>query len=171
MVYSAMKGLGVAAVNHKSPAISVSRGVLVEHAKQLEADKLLFVDTDMVFPADTLVRLIEAEKDIICCNYSLKRPPFTPVVNFPIGISPEREKVSECKSLASGILLIDMKVFEKLKYPYFLIPIIAPNQYVGEDVYFGRKAQQAGFSLYCENELSKSIGHIGATTYYLKRED
>jgi GT2 family glycosyltransferase len=46
-------------------AVDVARNYLIETAIKLQVDYLLFVDDDGVLPADTLVKMLEDDKDIV----------------------------------------------------------------------------------------------------------
>jgi hypothetical protein len=35
------------------------------------------------------------------------------------------------------------------------------NLEIGEDIYFCQQAQKAGFEVWCDQELSKEVAHIG----------
>ncbi len=43
---------------------------LLEQAKKVNSDYVLWIDSDMMFPSTTAVRLLEHNKDIVACNYT-----------------------------------------------------------------------------------------------------
>jgi hypothetical protein len=75
---------------------------------------------------------------------------------------PDSTGIEEVGSIGMGVMLIKRKVFEALTEPWFETPWRNDKRgYVGEDVFFCRKAQAAGFKIYIDHDVSKEIGHIG----------
>jgi len=64
-------------VNVKSSIIAIARNNGVARAQELGADFLLFLDSDMVFPRSTLLRLIAHGRDIVGATYLRRTPPYT----------------------------------------------------------------------------------------------
>ncbi len=62
-------------------------------------------------------------------------------------IPAKREDLIECDGIGGGCLLIHRRVFEAIEQPYFKCN---PNTFIGEDFYFCRKAQAAGFKIYLD---------------------
>ena len=104
---------------------------LVTHGRNLstcgflhsEMDYMLFVDADLEFNAETVLRMLVPAKDIVCTPYRLKNKPGVAdySVNYP---DPEAIKVLpwdlvEITEGPAGLMLISRKVFDKLmeKYP------------------------------------------------------
>jgi hypothetical protein len=75
---------------------------------------------------------------------------------------PDSTGLEEVESIGMGVMLISRKVFEKLSEPWFETPWRTDKRgYIGEDVFFCRKATAAGFKIYIDHDVSKEIGHIG----------
>jgi hypothetical protein len=93
-----------------------------------DATHLLFIDADISFDPEDVLKLIQSNKDVICSPYPKKyikdNPndgrPFEPV-DFAVSGSMRKvsEKEYEIQSVATGFLLIKRNVFENLidKYP------------------------------------------------------
>src|SRR4051812_6308736 len=65
------------AFNHsKATWVAHARNLIVEGALDLKADWLLFIDSDMTFPRETLSRLMSWDRDIVCASYVKKKPPY-----------------------------------------------------------------------------------------------
>lgn len=152
-------------VNAKSSIVAMARNNAVEAAQGIKADWLLFLDSDMVFPADTLDRLLKHDKDIIGAIYAKRQPPhellgeplFTPPMCDENGLVP-------MKLMPTGCLLIRMNVFARLQKPYFRFGVDEPTQsLIGEDYMFSMQAREAGFALWADLFLTRDIGHIGQT--------
>ena len=71
-------GARTGVINCKSSLVAVARNQCVAAALHINATHVLFLDSDMVFPLDTLKRLLKHEKDIVGALYSRRRPPFDP---------------------------------------------------------------------------------------------
>src|SRR3990167_7153386 len=62
-------------LSHEGSIIHHMRERLVKRAIDLEYSHLLFVDSDMVFEKDAVVRLLEANKDIVGADYNRRKLP------------------------------------------------------------------------------------------------
>ena len=144
-----------------------NRNLLSRYAVEKEASHILFVDSDMCFPDDTLDRLLEHDKEIVGANYFLRRSPKFSVVKFgnennimPASTTPQ--SLFECFSVGGGLVLVKTWVFAKLTKPLWY-----HDQYkgelMGEDVYFCRNAHRSGFRVWCDGTLK--ILHIGDYAY------
>jgi hypothetical protein len=75
---------------------------------------------------------------------------------------PESTGIEEVGSIGMGVMLIKRNVFEKLTEPWFETPWRTDARgYIGEDIFFCRKAQDAGYKIWIDHDVSKEIGHIG----------
>jgi len=158
-------------VNEKSCSIAQSRCKLVEMAKQQKADAILFIDDDMVFPADLLIRLAKHNKDIVGCEAITHRIPFKSNCVKISGQSTDGSDhgLEEVYSVGTGIMLIRMPVFDKLTIPYFdQIYDKEKNRWQGEDVGFCIKAGLAGIKIYVDHDLSKSVDHLGVMPFMIQ---
>ncbi|MFA4993833.1 MAG: hypothetical protein WC521_00810 [Bdellovibrionales bacterium] len=160
-------GAPVALVNAKSSLVPLGRNQCVGAAQAMKATHILFLDTDMVFPADTLKRLLAHEKDIVGATYSKRAPPFHPLTITEEGkLAQITSGLHHVKLLPTGCLLIRMTVFDKLSMPYFNLESEG-EQLRGEDYYFCEKARAANFDLWCDGDLSSQMGHIGQHIFRL----
>jgi hypothetical protein len=154
-------------INAKSSIVALGRNQCAEAAKLAGATHLLFLDSDMVFPADTLARLLRHDKDIVGAVYSQRAAPF-----HPLGITWEGEHVHvtsglrRMKIIPTGCLMIHTSVFDKIRKPWFSTRIEG-EKLLGEDYYFCEAAQKAGVEIWCDGDLSSEVGHIGQQIYTL----
>lgn len=176
VTHSITRGIQIAIVNQKGSLVEINRNEIVATALELDADKILFLDTDMVFPAATLQRLLSHKKDIVCSDAVRRMTPITSVLTGmdgnPLTHPPGADKSSplvEVKGGTSAVQLVDVGVFRRIQEPYFLVTFNDKNKsFLGEDYYFSNKARQAGFKIWCDPYLSQFVGHTGAKTYYMK---
>lgn len=154
--------------------IAENRSYCVIQAQQNESDYILFVDDDMVFPPDTIQKLIEADKDIVGVYSYSRTLPLTPTVAFMengefkphdlIAHFKRPEELFECWAIGFGVALIKMSVFEQLDKPWFSFTAHESGKIlVGEDAFFCDQARKKGISIWCEPRLS--IGHLGEHNY------
>jgi hypothetical protein len=122
----------------------------------------------MIFPPDTITRLLKRDKDIVGAVYAQRGAPF-----HPLGVTYEGEHthvtsgVRRMKILPTGCLMIRMAVFDTLTKPWFNTRVEG-EKLLGEDYYFCARATEAGFEIWCDGDLSNEVGHIGQKTYYIK---
>lgn len=153
----------LAMCNTKSSVIAKSRNVCVENAIALGTTHLLFLDSDMIFPQDTLLRLIAWEKDIVGGTYVQRTPPHR-ILGSRLGDETDipQSGLIEMGEMPTGCLLIKTSVFEKFTRPYFRFGVDEEKgELVGEDLLFTRQAVEKGFKIYCDMGLSRQLYHIG----------
>lgn len=171
-----MAGIHCIIVSQKSSIVEVGRCEIVASAKQLNADKLLFLDSDMTFPADLLTRLLSHDKPVVGCDASQKRAPFETVIAGMdgkkldhAGRAPLDPPLVEVKGASCACQLVDMAVLRKLPEPPFMVTWNGKS-FLGEDYYFSNAIRKAGFKIYVDMPLSKKIGHIGMKTFFINTE-
>lgn len=135
-------------------------------------DWVLYLDSDMRFPADTLFRLLDRNVPIVSANYSTRRAPAEPIAFKSIGTleklytEEDSTGLEEVSANGFGVMLIHRVVFEKLPKPWFFIPYIPEKDgHWGEDVWFCNGARKAGFDVLVDHDLSKEVKHIGVREY------
>lgn len=157
--------------------LSQQRQDLAQDAIKAGCTHTLWLDTDMRFPKETLIRLLERDKPIVCCNYAKRRFPTEPVAvkknseEDAKGINriyteEDSTGLVEADYCGMGVMLVKTEVYEKMEYPWFAIPWVPTAQdYVGEDVWFCRKADELGYKTLVDQDLSKQVHHIGTFEY------
>lgn len=177
MMYTALKCTNISIlgiINRKCSTIHAGRHECVVEALKLGADKLLFIDSDMMFPHDSLSKLVAGNVDIVGCDYMKRRAPYENTTrilrdNKEILAPLDSEGLKEVHRIGTGFLLVDMNVFKTIEEPYFLpgAEIIETGpQFIGEDYNFCDDARSKGFNVHCDFDLSKKIGHIGTIALY-----
>ncbi len=152
--------------------IADQRQKMAEKALRDGCDHILFLDSDMRFPAYVLDRLLAHDKDIIACNYPTRRLPvktvaFSDFSNLSCITSLDKVGLQEVDAVGMGVMLVKAEVFRKLPKPWFQISYL-PNagMYIGEDIYFCKLAQAHGYKVSIDHDLSKEVGHIGSFEYH-----
>lgn len=107
--------------------IDVVRTEAVLYAQKNGFDAILFIDDDMIFPENTMIKLIchwESGMKVVTGLYGSKSPP------FHVFIRPDLKKdwlhscgdgLYQTQAIATGCALIDLKVFDVITKPWFLL--------------------------------------------------
>jgi glycosyltransferase involved in cell wall biosynthesis len=133
----------------------------------LGSDYILFLDSDMRFPAYLLEKMIKHDKDIVACNYPTRRLPvktvaFSDFSSLKCVYSGDKTGLEEVDAVGMGVMLIKSEVFKKLPLPWFNVSFLpSVNMFVGEDIYFCKLAQAHGYKVFIDHDLSKEVRHIG----------
>ena len=155
--------------------IAENRAYLVYKAIENGCSHILFIDDDMVFPVDTLDRLIDIGKYVVGVNSHGRKLPIKTTVTFlekdwtedenGMPKLPEvPEALFECKEVGGGVLLVDMSVFEKIDKPWFGFDQDNSGWVKqGEDGWFCQRCREKDIKIYCDPTLA--IGHIGDYIY------
>lgn len=168
--------LEVLLIDKRTSNLPRSRQECLEDALMQDCTHALFLDTDQVFPMDTAHRLLRWQKEVVACNIPLKTVPSYPTARSrsasPFGApiysngNPPPSGIQKVWRVGSGVMLIDLSIMTKIAKPWFEIRYSDKHaQFVGEDWYFCKKAEDAGYDIYIDHELSRFIGHVGALQY------
>jgi choline kinase len=166
--YSRDKGLDLVIINPRSSLIGTGRQIGADMALARNADYVLWLDSDMVFPYNLLEELLNTGKDVVGCTY-VKRVHPTNLVHHELEGTPEvGHGVREVLRLPTGILLIKMSVFEGMEEPYFRMSYPGDGTETSEDFYFCDRVRELGGSVWLDADLSKHVGHLGTYTHTLE---
>lgn len=147
--------------------IANNRTLLVHQATKEKASHILFIDSDIRFPADALERLLAHKKDIVGANYKQRtRDEWTACKNEKFISSKDKSGIERVDTLGMGLTLIDMKVFngklQSVPPNAFAMPFDnSTGIFVGEDVYFCTVAADNGFQVWVDHDLGNEVKHIG----------
>jgi hypothetical protein len=138
-------------------------------------DYLFCVDSDIVLPNDTLLKMIESDKDIISGVYIQRIPDthrlelyyyneFGGVSNVPWDSIKHVNGLLEVAACGFGCVLIKSHVLRVMDYPHFVYTsAIDHANTISEDVYFCQKARDSGFTVWCDTTII--CDHIGSYTF------
>jgi hypothetical protein len=175
----------------KGTYVHTARQELLVAALQGGADYVLFLDSDMRFPKDTIARLLSHKKSMVGTNYPRRGvPPEYVAIKRSVALGEDGERVEgellqttdestgleEVEALGFGCVLVHRSVFGAMgqvhdpreKGPFWFFeyhPEI--KTHIGEDVFFCRLAREVGTTIYVDHDLSKDIRHIGQMEYAL----
>jgi hypothetical protein len=143
-----------------------ARHDLVAMALDQNCTHILFLDSDMRFPKDTLSRLLAHGEPVVGTNYARRRHPITPVAGdeqgAPIYVEDGAEGLVSVAYTGLGVMLMDLDFFRRVPAPWFQIGYHPPTGgYVGEDVYLMSLVREHGLSVLVDNALSREVTHLG----------
>lgn len=168
---------------HAGCYVHYNRNVLLDNALKSDSTHLMFIDTDIAFPRDGIMQLLEHDKPIIGGAYNLRRLPkdgvaLTTVKPLP-GAPPEMDKTKpfQCRALPTGFMLIHLDTIRALEPPPFMggrdgTLEGSPRRwfdfgdyagFVGEDVFFCEYVSKQGVPIWCDPTIK--LGHVGPTVF------
>lgn len=137
---------------------------------------ILWVDSDMMFPAYTAIKLLSHNKNVVAGNYSTRSEPRKSVAYKTIGdwnswlnSSKEIDKLTSVAAVGMGCMLTDIRIYETMTLPFFEIKYDHDlKEWIGEDFYFCKKILDSNNEIYIDNLLSMEIYHLGTTAYQIQ---
>lgn len=167
--------------------VAENRNYSVVQAQRNGSEYLLFVDDDMTFSENTLEKLLTLKKDIVGVNSYSRVWPLSSTVGlmdrngnykhpnkYPSWEMKIPDEPFQAFFVGCGICLIDMKVFEKLKKPYFAFETYKSGGLKGmvsngEDGVFCREAKKAGYEVWVDPTIK--VGHLGEMEFSEDKEN
>ena len=152
--------------------IYTARNDLATAAIQMDADYVLWLDSDMVFKPDILPRMMKTLQDndnidILTGLYFRRVPPYSPVLFDVLDIDKDICRFSEFDEIPHeifevggcgfGCVLMRTDVFFDVQGKHG--NMFAPMGNNGEDVAFCWRARDCGFKIYCDPSII--CGHVG----------
>lgn len=150
-----------------------SRNNIARKAIELDADYVLWLDSDMVFEPDLLERLMndldKHNADFVTGVYFRRCPPFTPTLFDKLEISGDITRWTEFQTIPDEVFEIGGCGFGcVLMKSDMLFDVqgrfgncFGPIGNTGEDLAFCWRARQCGFTLLCDPKVV--CGHVGHT--------
>ncbi len=166
--------------------VSRARNLVAYDFLQSDCDHLLFIDADMSFEADSILRLLawNQTRAIVAGAYEARKPGKVYILtldNADGSIRMDNMGLVKAKRVATGFMMIHRKVFLKLRddhpewkhadtttegkelYSFFDF-MQRDGQYMGEDFLFCQRAIEAGFDDIWVDPTIK-LGHMGVVEY------
>lgn len=147
-----------------------ARATLANEALAQNCTHILWLDADMRFPKDTLLRLLGHGEAIVAANYPTRQPPFVPTA-MDNDYNPvfSGEGLSEVRACGMGVMLTRTDVFRAIGKPYFALGYNKKNdEYAGEDAFFCESARKAAYRILIDWPLSAEVSHLGGYAFDLR---
>lgn len=177
-----LKGFQINIAMIKNQLVQRARNLLTHYFLKSEYTHLFFIDSDIKWQVKDILKLINADKEVICALYPTKKF----VNNYETQFSSITGNIRDYNNItklgiinlaATGFLMIHKNVFEKLKpivqtykhiknnetiYDFWNCKIIN-NQWLTEDYYFSSLYNSINGKIYCD--FSIQLVHIGSHEY------
>jgi len=151
-------------VNGEHAHVARNQGAKIAIDK-LNVDFVLFLDTSLTFPPDSVHHLVNQDKDIIGAGVVRNT---TPIVinasdkgNRPIQLAKDQAGVIKVKRLGLGFLLVKREVFVRMPMPWFKVNLDDKYQWISDAENFSDRAVMMGYDILMDIDLSKNIANIG----------
>lgn len=161
-----MGGIDAHVIYNSSTILLNQRETLANKGVEINADYLLWLDSDMMFPSTTAMRLMSHDKDIVAANYMKRSVPLTTVAYTERGDwdnwlpLESQEDLEIVEGIGMGVMLMKTAILQDVERPLFAFEY-TDNSWHGEDFYFQRKLQAAGHKIHVDMNLSRQIRHVG----------
>lgn len=150
----------IAYQNVKSTIIHSARAMLVQSAVDNDCTHILFLDSDLTFPPNTLNRLIAHHQPFVCATYVKRHPPYE-LLGKPITSPSTVGGLLPMDEVPLGCALIKLSVFDLLERPHFsYVCGPTPASDISEDINFCRAVRASGVDILCDPTLSRELGHL-----------
>ncbi len=141
--------------------IAKVRNGLVHQALMDDCSHLIMMDTDQIYPADTIMKMISHDADVVGALVHRRYPPFAPILYR--GELHKYKNVSyeetysgglvEVDATGTGCILFNMEVFKAIEPPWFELIPGKDGRPVGEDIRFCTKLRSAGYRIYVDTSV------------------
>jgi hypothetical protein len=165
--------------------ITKARNSLINQFLKSDCTELLFIDSDIHFKHEDILRIMAlgSDRDILCGSYPRRADDkkfFTDIYyNENDGVELTENGLLRVLRIGTGFMFIRRHVIEKLindhpewkywnnveeTYHYALFDFQLKNEhYFGEDYLFCDRATEAGFKIYVDPDIN--LGHYGQTEF------
>lgn len=156
---------------HVGSLIYDARNKLSKQAILMEADYVMWFDSDMIFAPDTLEKMVEhmKDKDIVSGLYFRRSAPYSPVLFSKLDFDGNVKKwegydnypneTFEVEGIGFGCVMMKTSVLVDMACEF--VNWFEPMDGFGEDLAFCRRAKKLGYRIWCDPTIK--CGHVGHT--------
>jgi len=155
-----------------STILLTQRERLATEAINVGAEYILWLDSDIVFPATTAVRLLAHNEDVVAANYIRRQLPAKGVAYEVIGDWENPlpfevyDDLVEVEGVGMGCMLMKTEIFHNISKPWFEFGWSPEsNDFLGEDMILCQKIAQAGHTIKIDTVLSQELRHLGTWAF------
>jgi len=146
-------------------------------------DKLLFMDTDQIYPPDYMSMMLQHDEPVVTALNVTRYHPYEftvyemdgeddyqgiPFPRYNPITPPVDKKIFTCDLTGTGSMMLDVKVLDKIKHPYFkdVFDNEGCMRILPDDFYFCWQLYKAGIKITVDqNIIVKHITKISASPY------
>jgi hypothetical protein len=167
-----MNNIDTHVVYDASTVLLTQRERLAMEAQNIGAEYMLWLDSDMVFPATTAMRLMAHNEDIVAANYIRRQLPAKGVAYEKIGdwqdplpFEPQDDLVP-VEGIGMGCMLMKTSILQEIEQPWFEFKWTPEsNDHLGEDMIFCQKMSAKGHTVKVDTVLSMELRHLGTWAF------
>ena len=167
-----MNNIDTHIVMEASTILLTQRERLALEAQKIGAEYMMWLDSDMVFPATTALRLMAHQEDVVAANYVRRQPPYKGVAyetigdwENPLAYEPQDDLV-EVEGIGMGCMLVKTSILDEIPQPWFEFGWVPETQdLLGEDMIFCQKMAQVGYTVKVDTNLSMETKHLGTYAF------
>lgn len=164
----------------QSSLIYDARNQLAEIAVKGGFDRVLWLDSDMQFPASTFRRLhehLDLGAEMATGLYFGRRPPFGPIIYRDVRLEDRgerfltpvaesfddypRDEIFDVAACGFGCVMTSVDLLRRVAEKYG--PPFTPVSGLGEDLSFCMRVRELGAQIRCDSSLT--LGHVGLMVY------
>lgn len=161
-----------------------ARNRLCRIALEGDFDRVLWLDSDMIFPSDLMRRFsehLDAGKEMVCGAYVSRKPPIQPVLYEDFGLhdakpwpepyttpfkQPLPAEPFQVAGCGFGAVMVTVDLIRKIR-DNFGLPF-SPAAGFGEDLSFCLRAREVGAEIWCEPGVE--LLHVGVAYYQMEKQ-
>ena len=162
----------------KSSLVYDARNILASKAINGGYDRIMWLDSDMVFRPDLMLKLakdMDEGREMVTGICFKRKPPFTPTCYKTLEYTEEgnkpvyklepyldypKDEIFQVAGCGFGVVMMTtelvLKVAEKFGYPF------SPRMGIGEDLSFCWRVNRLGVPIWCDSRIK--VGHAGLIT-------
>lgn len=145
---------------------------LARRALEMNAEWMLWLDSDMMFPSTTALRLMAHKKPIVAANYMKRAAPLTTVAYPTLGDwdswlpLESQDELEPVEGVGMGCMLMQTRLLKQIGRPWFEFTYQQDTEdWMGEDFAFQAKLREVGYQILIDMNLSRQIRHVGQFAY------
>lgn len=173
MDYTKDEGIQTILEMDEGTVLSNQRQVLSDRAiDEYGADHIMWFDSDMTFPPDTIMRLLSHRRKVACATYSKRVEPFHSTafesIDPVVPVQVNQTGLVNVRYSGMGCMLVKADVVNTIPRPHFPLRWHSPTAtWQGEDMGFCDLLNGENIKIACDLDLSREMGHLGQQEFQL----
>jgi len=167
-----MNNLDTHVIMDASTVLLTQRERLALEAQNIGAEYMLWLDSDMTFPATTALRLLAHNENVVAANYIRRQLPAKGVAYKTIGAWEEplpfeiQDDLVPVEGVGMGCMLVKTSILQEIEQPWFEFKWTPEsNDHLGEDMMFCQKMAEQGYQVKIDTNLSMEMRHLGTWAF------
>lgn len=127
---------------------------------ELTCDKVIFIDSDIVWSFNDFIQLLSAGKDVVGASYVMANRYSVAALQDPstLNIHDLTGDLIPVTSMGLGFVVCSFDVVKQMSYPWFSVVENEDGSRITEDVYFFNKVRELGYTPYLHSGVR--VGHV-----------